>query len=89
MIATVRIAPIERWCEEVLDGSKHLPQRAQLPGMEIQIEPSSLYDGSIGGTCTGKHWKASRESQDRIDKIIHGHTMRSASWWCEHMLEMD
>jgi hypothetical protein len=90
MIARVRIAPIEQWCDMLRKASDGHPAQHLLPGREVEIDTQSMRSGAfIPDTCEGRKWKLSNESQDTIDITIHGHTMRTAAWFCEHMLEMD
>ena len=95
MIARVRIAPVEHWCDGMKRDSAAYPTRSELPGMTVDILTETMVEGDeIANTispvpCGGKKWKLDWESQKKIDLIIHGHPQSCAAWWCEHVLEMD
>jgi hypothetical protein len=86
--AKVRIAPVERWCQQQQDSLKIRPGSAKLAGMQIEIIPESMYlaDGV-------KHWDLSRDSYERLVKIAEWPEIElelySTGVVCEHMLEMD
>lgn len=88
MIAKVRIAPMERWCDLNRAKIDEYPDMAKWAGLWIEIEPGSMYVES-----GHKHWDLTREWYEKLWKIG-----RLPKWHlkeftctsiCEHMLEMD
>lgn len=84
MIATVRIAPMERWCEPAKRYSK-LPR-----GLEINIHTESCFDYGDGFAqgCGGKAWIVEREWSKRRHEAL-GIPVTYPHAVCEHMLELD
>lgn len=87
-IATVRIAPVERWCEQTEYDSRN-SLRDLIVGKEVQIDTASMTvaPGAFHA-CSGKNWLLTPKCQDEIDEILHSN-LRGRAWWCEHLLEMD
>lgn len=89
MIAKVRIAPVEQWCEGLRDNAKSLPELQQLCGMPIEIEPDSMKVESRMHEEDCRWWRISpKTKEDLIEKVprLADHPSR---YVCEHMLEMD
>ena len=90
MIATVRIAPVERWCRRASEELKQYPGSAVVVGRLIEIIPSSMaVDVDVLGDPDEpgkKFWLVSESTQSQIISEIGEHRGR---WVCEHMLEMD
>jgi hypothetical protein len=93
MIARVRIAPVEQWCEELTDTLDLCPNLAKLVG-----EPVDLIAGKMGktrcivGGMEGdfKRFYATFESAERLHNLVGAHSgARGTGALCEHMLEMD
>ena len=88
MIARVRIAPVERWCDF---HKKHLSvaQRKailhMLVGMEIEIFTDSMRE-SVSEGCLGRIWSA---PQSTYDKLVAKGCDPHGDGMCEHMLELD
>lgn len=88
MIATVRIASVEQWCEQQKKSLKIRPGSANLAGMEVEIVPESMYlaDGV-------RHWDLSRRSYEQLVKVAGWPEIELELYQtgcvCEHMLEMD
>lgn len=85
MIAKVRIAPQEHWCEGVLlEAREHL--NAYPAGMEVEICTDLLKSWRY---CDGKVWITTPETRDSI-RALGGQTeTNGVAGFCEHMLEMD
>ena len=94
MIATVRIAPVERWC------ARHRKRKEYhaLAGVQIEIIASESRIQKRGES-TNWHgydcriWRLPASSVERIEQII-GRKLRfypldAPPAICEHMLEMD
>ena len=83
MIARVRIAPVERWCEDAKKNSGH-----DLAGRSIRIITESMFQDNA---CKGKAWVEPREdSLIRAQEINDLDVFRGMYYYiCEHMLEMD
>lgn len=88
MLATVKIAPIERWCGELLGALRLLPYMRNLPGKNLQIETSHI---EISPYCGGKWWVVSIDSANRnISQFgVKQWEPGDSPMVCEHMLEMD
>lgn len=78
MIAKVRIAPMERWCERALKSLQENPALAELVGLEIEILPRSMFVGN-----GERHWLYGPNKGNRLWEIVRGNGT------CEHVLEMD
>jgi hypothetical protein len=94
VIATVRIAPVERWCEPMKAQMRDFPQYnySVLVGLPIQIRPASMRIAA--DYCGGKGWVVEWDSVKVMDSL-QGYTGRRAPKKgkeyraCEHFLEMD
>ena len=86
MITTVRIAPVERWCEEAVEyvGFDH----EKLPGREVQIY---THRTGRGTHCPGRWWVISNRSANEIRALVGREPIDDSDerGLCEHMLEMD
>lgn len=89
-VATVRIAPVERWCEDTrpvqqIEGHPEV-------GMSIQIEANSMDPLMECDGKPAKHWKITSESHVALCAKVGRKPQRWENgnvWICEHMLEMD
>ena len=85
MIARVKIAPVERWCQPCKDGLNHSPQAETAVGLEVGIHPSTMeYDPVCGGRSWFVDVPAGWEGRDCRTG---GYVPRARI--CEHLLEMD
>ena len=88
MIARVRIAPFERWCESRRTG-KHEEARKRSEGFAVEIVTESC---TKSRWCDGKMWQLNEESVDSFRESV-GLQPRinnlGPRFMCEHMLEMD
>ncbi len=85
MIAKVRIAPVEYWCESARNISKIRP------GTPIPIITESCFEfaqGRYSEGCGGKAWIVERSWSDQR-YIDLGKPLEQLTAVCEHMLEMD
>ena len=91
VIAKVRIAPVERWCEHYIEKLQQNPLYANLPGMEVAIIPESLSVLDDRHDEEFKWWQLETESAKEMLKVIGKHKKQPRPNWglCEHMLEMD
>lgn len=88
MIATVKIAPVEQWCEHIKQVSRNT-LRDLIVGHEVSIDTASMTVApKEPSACRGKNWLLTPQSQLEIDEILFGRSI-GPSWFCEHMLEMD
>lgn len=88
-IARVRIAPMERWCEETRqhpNAMKFAHLFRTLPGREVLIDSGTMARWNQPdapwfnpNACSGRYW----------DLIPGQPFMGDAKVICEHMLEMD
>lgn len=91
MIATVRIAPIERWCPAATEELVRHPLMAELVGHVVQIEterviPSGLED------CGGRMWETTESTRKLFETAVPSFgtgNLEYYPWICEHVLEMD
>ena len=83
MIAKVRIAPVERWCQTPNRQYFGLESYRCLVGMEVEIFPSSMIDHS----CGTHGWLLTPDSYQKMRQICPHAASRGYA--CEHTLEMD
>lgn len=87
MIAKVRIAPIEQWCEPCRNG--HPPEEClPLVGMEVEIITESMVRDT---RCPdGMSWQITEDSKQRGFHALGIFNVPPIPWLlCQHMLEMD
>jgi hypothetical protein len=92
VIATVRIAPVEHWCE-VSKGYALRRMPCAEVGLQVEIITTTMHKGEPGAQedCDGRFWDLTRESATRLRQAI-GFPDPGANdifTLCEHMLEMD
>ena len=81
MITRLRIAPVERWCEETS------PRRDDGEvGLQVEIETTSM---RTGRGCSGRSWLMTERSSEMLSRISKTTYSHERIWICEHMLEMD
>lgn len=86
MIATVRIAPVEHWCEfhaQHLTDTRKAAICHSLVGVEIEIITNSMRM-SVTPTCLGRLWNMVSD-----EPLIAKGCRPTYDGICEHMLEMD
>ena len=84
MIATVHIAPIERWCDPVRANGDQ-----RVVGLPVDIYPQTCQKAYFT-TCDGREWKLTDESAERIRGILGKDFHPFVQFWmCEHQLAMD
>ena len=82
MIARVRIAPIERWCERARRKAEGDSRYHLLPGTEIEIDTSMfMLDGE-------RSWYYTQKTRDVLAELW-GERRWNGWSTCEHVLEMD
>ena len=89
MIARVRIAPVEHWCEP--SRSSGIERGAPEVGMTVEIDTSTMHmpEGKTED-CNGRFWDITPSSGKKLRAIV-GWEWRPYEVYtvCEHMLEMD
>jgi hypothetical protein len=88
MIATVRIAPVEQWCEiaKSVKGTT-LELAARIVGMPVDIYTEGPHPKH--GDDSVRTWIITEESKQRLFEAA-GRPIPAKSYrFCEHMLEMD
>lgn len=88
MIARVRIAPVERWCEGIKTMTAgYGPIPDDYAGKMTEIHPESM---GKSDWCEGKSWRIKQEIV-RVNrtKYCNGVEAESPGYICEHMLELD
>ena len=87
MIAKVRIAPIERWCESSRRGLSPKVPRHEIENFFVLIDTDSM---GPSGDCEGNSWLV-EEQQATDTRSRHGLNLAPPTRFrvCEHMLEMD
>ena len=92
MIAKVRIAPKEHWCEALLKDLEKLPEMKNMVGSIVEIETKSLTTHQQRHRVEVKWWNLTPESRDKLLDQLGGeyrlHAPKS-TLVCEHLLEMD
>lgn len=81
MIATVRIAPIEHWCEPAKEWLEH----PEIIGRALVIETSGV-DSS--DDCDGKLWIVPHKGNEWLYELVPLEA-ETENRVCSHMLEMD
>lgn len=92
MIAKVKIAPLEKWCEPMKQAAARMSPTAHLAqGCEVGIETSSMRTAQRILQCGGREWLlvAIPDSIRVFDASNGSYEMERQGWICEHMLEMD
>jgi hypothetical protein len=87
MIARVRIAPVEQWCEGFLCHADRSREKRTLPGLEIFIRTETMADWDY---CAGRAWQVTPEAHSLIRATAGVPPDDDREGWiCEHLLEMD
>jgi hypothetical protein len=94
VIAKVRIATWDRWCDSaknLLERCSDMPGTAPVGNEIIGIDTSSMRQSSIN--CGGREWRVVSLPSNVIginpasgEQV---NLLNSEGWICEHMLEMD
>ena len=88
-VATVRIAPVERWCEP-MRGEYQLRPLPQLIGMVVAINTISMRTGKqCVNRCETREWKIEPSPALELRESVGIGPAVDSVWICEHMLEMD
>ena len=92
MIATVRIAPVERWCAPLKELLRRSLTDDDEPssGSFLQIDTTSMKEKN--SFCGGRMWKVIGSEDHLIAVNVADATDKpdgEHGWACEHMLEMD
>jgi len=82
-VARVRIAPVERWCDE---AKSHCG--IDLQGREVPIHTSPVTANRVF-RCGGKEWIVEKNWSIQRDIEIGDTRPYIPAFVCEHMLEMD
>jgi hypothetical protein len=85
VIAKVRIAPVERWCEKGSHRLINYPE-AYVPGTLVGVHTESM---TSWVNCNGRVWLLTLEDSNRIRESCGLGPTDIAGGLCEHMLEMD
>lgn len=87
--ATVRVAPVERWCEHYKPDIDF----SAIKGMLVEIYPASLSKNKSISTwrnpCDGNWWSISDKSRKELADTLGIPVFFMGDSFCEHMLEMD
>lgn len=90
MIANVKIAPIEKWCEPYRIGAAKFPLAEIIAGHVVEIETSSLGECVLPNPCKGKRWRLVKNSLLELGRLANIPVHPTAETFiCEHMLEVD
>lgn len=88
MIARVRIAPVEQWCEVALKIAGKDRKVFLQAGKEVLIIIDDVRTGHVW-ECGGREWQM-EETCALARRAEMGKDLIPSRWWiCEHMLEMD
>jgi hypothetical protein len=90
MITCVRIAPVERWCEDMLKSAERHPGLLEsMVGKQLKIIPESIAIG-VNTSCGGREWMVDSKDAVRIRNAAGILTEKGVNYWvCEHTLEID
>jgi hypothetical protein len=92
VIARVRIAPVERWCEGSRNGihiDDGLPLITLYPaGFEVRILTETCRT-NFNTHCKGLAWRVEANSVNEIRALTGRPPINYVTTFCEHMLEMD
>lgn len=88
-VATVRIAPTERWCKYETEKMALFPEvnYPSAAGFPVRIETMSMHM-SNQRDCKGRLWKVRPETLQALYEHSGG-LCDDPTFFCEHMLEMD
>jgi hypothetical protein len=86
VIARVRIAPVERWCEGLRESAKDYDVKNLGVGREVEIITETMHRWSY---CEGHAWKLTLKSSNELREANGQQKHYSQATACEHMLEMD
>jgi hypothetical protein len=96
MIARVKIAPVERWCEMTRRDALKYPELLRSEGTFVDIETKSMTVNPIKEVeeiCdpSARWWQITERSRQEQEAIMQIDTTKEqvGNWVCEHMLEMD
>lgn len=89
MIATVRIAPVERWCEPMQkEYQRH--KTLEIVGMAAAINTTSMRTGEqCVNRCRSREWMLMPSPALAIRERFGCMPDAKNVYICEHMLEMD
>jgi hypothetical protein len=91
MIATVRIAPVERWCETAKHEVEKCGYVAKQAGRWIGIELNSMSEDITPPHCGGLEWTVTEASQRSLVRsgVLRTLPEEARMRICEHRLEID
>jgi hypothetical protein len=90
MIARVKIAPVEQWCEAAKkDGLNRYPGGVRCVGQPAEIETLSLNTYRGKSSCGGRLWALTPRSARHLTELSGAAEWFDETFVCEHMLEMD
>ena len=93
MTTEVKIAPVERWCDDVQSTLRKNPRMAKMVGLPIDLvvgKVSKTLCSVNGKEREFRRFYATPESLAALHEFIGGYTgYNSSGTICEHMLEMD
>ena len=86
-VQTVRIAPVEQWCEALLKSPDLTRNAAKMAGTLVQIDTATMRRPAITSGCDGREWLVVNPEPFRGKAEAIG--CCETYWACEHILEMD
>lgn len=86
MIATVRIAPVERWCPAKRVGIDWDAVRAKQDNPMVKILTGTMKQCQW---CDGRAWVHEPNDVNELRASVGREPISDERWLCEHMLEMD
>jgi hypothetical protein len=93
MITRVRVAPVERWCENSRMLALKRPQPNPEVGLEVEIISESMHMAGFDeeGNCGGRYWDLTNKSANELMVRVSGPPVSRFKILtiCEHQLEMD
>jgi len=91
MIATVQIAPVERWCDTGKTEALLSKRVRNQAGHFVEIETESMQQDTTPPFCGGRQWVITEKSQRALNEqgVLLTKPEVSRMVICEHRLEMD
>ena len=85
MIAKVRIAPVERWCERQRARAAEYPD-VNFTGLGVRILTETYTKSDF---CDGRVWVHEPSSVNEFRALIGKEPKYDTSYICSHMVELD
>ncbi len=89
MIATVRIAPFEQWCEKARNYASYHPAMKSRAGQAVGIILESCRQNQSGCSAQ-REWRVPDDkAAEHFEQMGIPYNPAGKTWICESMLELD